>query len=210
MHTRKFRQQLLKFFLMILLRVLRTLCEMFWLQSKNYLDFSRLRGCGTPFDHIIKNKFDAKERGAPKRPVAFATFATIANPALILRTQGLHWWHTWDCFFALAASKILHQLSVFHVAFLFSLLPFLSKLPTGIKNTLVTKQTNFAQPSRCKWRRVLAKATAFVISHLSRAEKFSRGKEITEQCYYYDRIAIADTIWYDSRRWVDNLIVDAG
>ena len=161
MHTRKFRQQLLKFFLMILLRVLRTLCEMFWLQSKNYLDFSRLRGCGTPFDHIIKNKFDAKERGAPKSvwPVAFATFATIANPALILRTQGLHWWHTWDCFFALAASKILHQLSVFHVAFLFSLLPFLSKLPTGIKNTLVTKQTNLHSPAAASgeecWRKRL-------------------------------------------------------
>jgi len=34
--------------------------------------------------HIIKNKFNTKDRGAPKsaRPVAIATFASIVNPAL--------------------------------------------------------------------------------------------------------------------------------
>jgi len=34
--------------------------------------------------HIIKNKFNTKDRGAPKSagPVAIATFATIVNPAL--------------------------------------------------------------------------------------------------------------------------------
>ena len=49
-------------------------------------------------------------------------------------------------FFALEDSNIFRQLQVFHIAFLFSLLPFLSRLSSGIKNKLVT-QTNFAQPS---------------------------------------------------------------
>jgi len=48
-------------------------------------------------------------------------------------------------FFALEASKVLRQLYICHIAFLFSAQPFLSVLPSGIQNKLVTKQTNFAQ-----------------------------------------------------------------
>ena len=62
----------------------------------------------------------------------------------------------------------------FSIAFLFSLLLFLSKLPSSIINELVTKiylHSSVTSP-------------AFVI-----AEQFSRGKE-WEQYYYYERIAL--------------------
>jgi len=58
----------------------------------------------------------------------------------------------------------------FSIDFLFSLLLFLSQLPSSIINDLVTNI--FAQLSD-KSRIVLTKATMFVI-----AEQFSRGKEI--------------------------------
>jgi len=62
-------------------------------------------------------------------------------------------------FFALEASKILRQLQVFHTAFLFSLLPLLSRLSSGIKKiNLQQKQINFALHDD-KSRTVLAKAT---------------------------------------------------
>jgi len=54
----------------------------------------------------------------------------------------------------------------------------------ALKNELVTKQTNFAQPTG-KPRTVLAKEIAFVI-----AGQFSRGKEKTEQEYYYETMAM--------------------
>jgi len=49
------------------------------------------------------------------------------------------------------------------IAFLSSPLLFLSRFPPGIKNALVTKQTNFAQPTG-KSGTVLAKEIAFVIA----------------------------------------------
>jgi len=67
-----------------------------------------------------------------------------------------------NCFFALEASKVLHQLYVSHIAFFFLTLPSLSILPSGFQNKLVTKQNNFAQPSS-KLRTVQVKTTAFGI-----------------------------------------------
>jgi len=60
---------------------------------------------------------------------------------------------------------------------------------------------NFAQ-SRGNSRTVLAKASAFVIRSLnmSNAGQFSRGKEIMEQWYYYEGIAVL--ILFDNRGWV--------
>jgi len=50
------------------------------------------------WQHIIKNKFNTKNRGAPKSagPVAIATFSTIVNPALattsLLHLGGINLW----------------------------------------------------------------------------------------------------------------------
>ena len=60
----------------------------------------------------------------------------------ILRIHGLHWQQSWNCFFPLEPSKILRHLWILHIAFLITLLPSLSMLPSGIKNIHATKQTN--------------------------------------------------------------------
>jgi len=97
----------------------------------------------------------------------------------------------------------LRQLWVFHTAFLFSLLPFLSILPTGIKDKLVTKTAQFytktAQP-HIENRAASAKAIAFVITSL-KAGHFLRDKEITERLYYDERIALL--LPCDNRGWVN-------
>jgi len=59
-------------------------------------------------------------------------------------SQGLHWRQPRNCFFAQETSKILRQLWVFRIAFLFSLLPFASRLLSRLwKKKLVTKTDQF-------------------------------------------------------------------
>jgi len=95
-----------------------------------------------------------------------------------LRTD---WQQSRNCLVALEASKVLHQLYVCHIAFLFSALPFLSVLSSGIQNTFVTKhQFCIAQQQveNCASERI----RMCDYRNLSKAGsgKFSCGKEITE------------------------------
>ena len=73
--------------------------------------------------------------------------------------------------------SLCRPLLIFTTAFLF-------KASTKHQRNELLKQTEFAQPKR-KSRTVLAKEIVFVT-----AGQLSRGKEISEQEYYYETIAV--------------------
>jgi len=76
---------------------------------------------------------------------------------------------------------MLHQLSVFHIAFLFSLLPFLLRLPSGVKNQLATETDQFCT-GQGKSRAVLGKNDLVCDFQIWARLETSHAVKITERC----------------------------
>jgi len=82
-----------------------------------------------------------------------------------LRTHELHWHLPCNWFLViLDACKILSQLQVFHIAFLYLLLPFffLARRSLGIKRNKLAKNRPILYSSTASRELCYAKATAFV------------------------------------------------
>ena len=85
----------------------------------------------------------------------------------------------------LLKSCVRSKFSIF-IAYLSSLLFFLSKLPPSIKNELVTKTDQFCTAQRQVQNCASERDRVCVVI----AGQSSRGKEIREQEYYYETIAM--------------------